>query len=186
MAVETIVWIIMLAVGFNFVLKLTWHRTAGVLALAAVAAIFTACMWEYAAGSSATLLADRLSQRRILLDVAVILTLDVACQILFCVLMARRLAGERLSRGVLASLGLLKWTPGLLLFPGLLLMLAELIFAMPGTDFMAIAFGAAAAVMAVTPATAFGLKYLLPDDETRLELMFLVSLLTAVTGVAIV
>lgn len=75
------------------------------------------------------------------------------------------------------------WLPGLLIFLVLGSVLVQAIFAMPGSDFTTTATTVAAAVLIALPALALGLKWLLPSTGSRLELTFLVSILTAVLGI---
>lgn len=179
---ETVVMIIMLLVYFNFILKLTWHRTVGMAVLSVLLLLFAGFTYEAASTQSKAQIDLWLSQPDLMLDTSVILTVDVAFQIFFCVMMAIKLDGV-LNRRQEIMFQISYWIPGLLLFPVLYSMLVELIFAMPGTDFAVIGWGCGAAVMVLSPALALGLRWLLPEKDLRLELMFLVNLLTAALGI---
>ncbi len=118
-----------------------------------------------------------------MLDTSVLLTVDVMLQIAFCFLMMRRVSGEKLSRPLQVAFFVTYWFPGLLIFPVLFSLLVEMIFAMPGVDFSTVTWITAGSVLVAMPALAWLLKWLLPEPESRLELMFLVSILTAALGI---
>lgn len=172
----------MLMVMVSFILKLTFHGPAGLVVLPMLAAIFVGMTYGYAIDQSKTQIAEWLSQPDLMLDTSVWLTIDVAFQILFCILMARKMTG-RLPRKENVWLAVSLWFPGLLIFPVLFSLLVEIVFAMPGTDFAVLGWGTAAAVLVAAPLLAWGLKALLPERDLRLELMFLLSLLIAALGV---
>ena len=92
---EIVIVIIMLLVGFNFVLKLTYHNLLGKLLTCAVAALFVGLMWEEATTQSKTQISDWLNRPELMLDTSVLLTVDVFFQVAFCVMMAKKLANER-------------------------------------------------------------------------------------------
>ena len=75
---ETVVIIIMVAVGFSFLLKLTYHRPAGAIALALVAAAFVFLSYDEATSQSKTQIAEWLQNPSLMLDTSVWLTIDVA------------------------------------------------------------------------------------------------------------
>lgn len=174
--------IIMLTVSFSFLLKLTCHGRPGRVVLSALAALFVLLACDTATTQSKTQIADWLSQPDLMLDTSVWLTVDVAFQIAFCVLYAKKLAGP-ITRNEKWMLAVCLWFPGLLIFPVLFAMLTRLIFSMPGTDFDTIGRITAAALLLVTPLLARGLELLLPEADIRLELMFMVNMLTAALGI---
>ncbi len=179
---ETVVLIILLLVSLSFILKLTFHRPAGVAVLSLLTMAFTVFMTESASSQSKTRIADWLSQPELMLDTSVVLTIDVAFQICFCILMASRLSGTlRGLQSILLEITL--WIPGLLLFPTLYSMLVAIIFSMPGADFDTIGWISGTAVMTATPVLAYGLKFILPETDLRLELIFLINLLIATLGI---
>ena len=166
--------IIMALVIFSFVLKMTCHGWAGRIATCAVAALFVIATYGVAAGQSKTQIADWLMQPDLMLDTSVLLTVDVAFQTAFCILAAKRLSGP-LDRTRRAMLAVCRWVPGLLIFPVLFAVLTELIFS--------IAWSLAAAVLIAAPLLAAGLRWLIPETEIRLELLFMVNMLIAALGV---
>lgn len=179
---ETVVSIIMAMAGFNFLLKLTCHGRAGRSVLCLAATLFINFTYEAATTQSKTQIADWLSQPDLMLDISVWLTVDVALQISFCVMCAKRLYSRltRLERVVYeASL----WFPGLLIFPVLFAALTELVFSLPGTDFDLIGKSMSAATLILIPLSAWILKRLLPETDIRMELMFMVNIIIAALGI---
>ncbi len=77
---ETVVLIIMVAVGFSFILKLTFHRLWGAITLALLAAGAILLSYEEASSQSKTQIADWLANPPLMLDISVWLTVDVAFQ----------------------------------------------------------------------------------------------------------
>lgn len=180
---EIVVIIIMLMVGFNFVLKLTYHRLTGILVTCAVASLFIILVQGEATEQSKTQITDWLNQPELMLDTSVILTVDVFFQVTFCIMTAKLVAGERLTRIENIILLVTLWFPGLLIFPVLFAMLVEIIFSFTGTDFTTLAWCTAGIVMVLTPATCYAVRYILPEKDLRLELMFVINALTAILGV---
>lgn len=179
---EIAVIIIMLTVGFSFLLKLTFHKPIGQVVLSLAAAIFVVATTEAATTQSKTQIADWLAQPALMLDTSVWLTIDVAFQICFCILSAKNLS-VKLSRSESTVRQICLWFPGLLIFPTLFAAQTELIFSMTGVDFNLTGRCLAAAIAIGLPLAAFGFKYLLPETDIRLELIFMVNLLTAALGI---
>lgn len=181
---ETVVTIILLLVGFCLLLKLTFHRWIGVAVTAVVAALFVGLSQEAAITQSRSQIEDWLSQPDLMLDASVLLTVDVAAQLAFCVLTVKEVSGgEGLSRVERCLRGGLLWFPGLLIFPALFVMLVALIFSMPGSDFAMVAIVTACGVAMLCLLAAWGLRRVMDEAETRLELMFLLNALIAILGV---
>lgn len=180
---EIVVTIIMLMVGFNFILKLTYHRLAGVLVTCAVATLFVLLVEGEATGQSKTRISDWLNRSELMLDTSVVLTVDVFFQVSFCIIVAKRLAGETLTRTGRIILILTQWFPGLLIFLTLFAVLVEMIFSFPGVDFTTVTWSTAAAVLVGGPLLCYCVKLILPENDMRLELMFVVNAITAILGV---
>lgn len=179
---ETVVIIIMVAVSFSFMLKLTFHRLSGAIALALVAAAFVFLTYDEAASQSKTQIADWLRNPSLMLDVSVWLTIDVAFQICFCAIAAKKMSGK-LSEKEKIAYQICLWIPGLLIFPVLFSALTQFIFVLPGRDFAVIGCSMGAALFLAVPLTAYFVKWLLPEPDIRLELMFMINLLIAALGI---
>jgi hypothetical protein len=73
--------------------------------------------------------------------------------------------------------------PGLLIFPTMFGVLVSAIFAFTGADFSGVAWTLAGIFLLASVGGSYGLKILLPEVESRLELTFFLNALTAVLGV---
>lgn len=180
---ETVVLVMMMLVCFNYIMKQTYRKKYAVVCSAIVCALFMGLMWPYAVEQSKSQIAGWLSDSALMLDVAVILTLEVAVQMAFCVLSAHIQTTVEVKPLTLWIYRILRWFPGVLIFPVLFSLLVSLIFALPGTSFQLVAWSAAAAVFVAIPIATFGVKRLLPEKEIRLEVLFLSNALIAILGV---
>lgn len=180
---ETVVLVMMMLVCFNYIMKQTYRKKYAVVCSAIVCALFMGLMWPYAVEQSKSQIAGWLSDSALMLDVAVILTLEVAVQMAFCVLSAYIQTTVEVKPLTLWIYRILRWFPGVLIFPVLFSLLVSLIFTLPGTSFQLVAWSAAAAVFVAIPIATFGVKRLLPEKEIRLEVLFLSNALIAILGV---
>lgn len=76
------------------------------------------------------------------------------------------------------------WFPGLLIFPGLFAALTAVIFSFAGVDFKLTGWLVALGFLFAMPALALWLRRHLPENDLRLELMYMVNLITAELGIA--
>lgn len=180
---ETVVLVMMILVCFNYILKQTYRKKYAVACSAVVCALFMGLMRPYAVEQSKSQIAAWLSDSSLMLDVAVILTLEVAVQMAFCVLSAHIRTSGKVKPLTLWTYRILRWFPGVLAFPVLFSLLVSVIFALPGTSFRLVAWSAAAAVLVAIPLATYGVKRLLPEKEIRLEVLFLSNALIAILGV---
>lgn len=174
----TLVMIIMALTVLGFLLKASCHGVAGIATLSVAAAAAVWLSRDSAASQSSMQIAGWLANPELMLDTAVVLTIDVALQIAFC-LTALSPATERCKWQAAA----LRWLPGVMIFPVLFAMLVELIFILPGHDFDTIAASAAVTVLLLVPMLSKALQALLPEKELRLEMLFVTALLSAALGV---
>ena len=180
---ETVVLVMMMLVCFNYIMKQTYRKKYAVVCSAIVCALFMGLMWPYAVEQSKSQIAGWLSDSALMLDVAVILTLEVAVQMAFCVLSAHIQTTVEVKPLTLWIYRILRWFPGVLIFPVLFSLLVSLIFALPGTSFQLVAWSAAAAVFVAIPIATYGVKRLLPEKDTCPEVLFLSNALIAILGV---
>lgn len=180
---ESVVLVMMILVCFNYILKQTYRKVYSIAFSAIVCALFVGLMWPYAIEQSKTQISDWLANSALMLDIAVILTLEVAVQMAFCVLSAHIQTSGKVKPITIWVYRVLRWFPGVLIFPVLFSLLVSAIFALPGVSFSLIAWGLAAIVFIVIPLAAWGVKWLLPEKEIRLELLFLSNALIAILGV---
>ena len=180
---ETVVVILLILVCFNFVLKQTFHSWKEWLGISAIIFLFVGMMWPYAIEQSKSQIASWLSNQSLMLDTAVILTIDVVIQISFCLLTVKIQTATKIGRFTRWYYHFLEWFPGILVFPVLFCLLVVTIFAFPGIRFQTVAWSLGATLFMATPLLAFGLRWILPEEEIRLEVLFLCNILTALLGV---
>lgn len=180
---ESVVLVMMVVVCFNYLLKQTWRKPFYVAVSAAVCALFVGLAWPWAIEQSKNRIAGWLADTTLMLDLAVVLTLEVALQITFCIVAAHIHSAGRVKPSVVRIYRLLRWFPGLLVFPVLFSLLVAAIFALPGVSFPLTAWSLAAVVAVVIPLGRWALKHLLPEKEIRLELLFLTNALIAILGI---
>ena len=180
---ETVVLVMMIVVCFNYLLKQTWRKPFYVAFSAVVCALLVGLAWPWAIEQSKNQIAGWLADSALMLDMAVLLTLEVALQMTFCVVAAHIHTAGRVKPSVVWAYRLLRWFPGLLVFPVLFSLLVAAIFALPGVSFPLTAWSLAAVVAAVIPLGRWALKHLLPEKEIRLELLFLTNALIAILGI---
>lgn len=180
---QTVVLVMMIVVCFNYLLKQTWRKPYFVVLSAAVCALFVGWAWPWAIEQSKNQIAGWLSDAALMLDLAVVLTLEVALQMTFCIVAAHIHSSGRVKPSVVWIYRILRWFPGLLVFPVLFSVLVAAIFALPGVSFPWVAWSLAAVVAVMIPLGRWALKRLLPEKEIRLEVLFLSNALIAVLGV---
>ena len=180
---ESVVLVMMILVCFNYILKQTYRKVYSIAFSAIVCALFVGLMWPYAIEQSKSQISDWLANSTLMLDIAVILTLEVAVQMAFCVLSAHIQTSGKVKPITIWVYRVLRWFPGVLIFPVLFSLLVSAIFALPGVSFSLIAWVLATIVFIVIPLATWGVKWLLPEKEIRLELLFLSNALIAILGV---
>lgn len=173
----------MLLTAFNFLLKQTFWKGLAVGLIAAASAVFAGLMWPYAIEQSKTQIADWLANPALMLDTSVLLTIEVSIQMAYAMLAVHVANAYPVKPRTLLTYRLLRWFPGLLIFPVLFSGLVYLIFAFPGVSFTTIAWSYAALILIAVPAGRWLLLWLLPEKELRLELFFLTNALVAVLGI---
>ena len=180
---ESVVLVMMIVVCFNYLLKQTWRKPLFVALSTVVCALFVGLAWPWAIEQSKNQIADWLADSALMLDMAVLLTLEVALQMTFCVVAAHIHTAGRVKTSIVRIYRLLRWFPGLLVFPVLFSLLVAAIFALPGISFPLTAWSLAAIVAVAIPLGRWALKHLLPEKEIRLELLFLTNALIAILGI---
>lgn len=173
----------MIVVCCNYMLKQTWRKPYFVAISAVVCALFIGLTWPWAIEQSKNQIAGWLADSALMLDIAVVLTLEVALQITFCVVAAHIHTAGCVKRSTVWAYRLLRWFPGLLIFPVLFSALVAAIFALPGIPFQLTAWSLAVIVAITIPIGTWILKRALPEKEIRLEILFLSNALIAILGI---
>lgn len=180
---ETLLTVLIILVCFNFMLKQTHRHLRSVVLIAIVAALFTGLSWPYAIEQSKTQIIDWLADAQLMLDLSVILSLEVVMHIAYCLMAVHVMTSDSLRRRTIWLYRLLRWFPGVMIFPVLFSLLVSLIFAFPGKSFPLIAWSLAATVLVIIPLGSWLLRCLLPEKELRLEIFFLTNALVAILGI---
>lgn len=180
---KTVVLVMMILVCFNYILKQTYRKIYSVVFSATVCALFTGSMWTSAIEQSKSQISVWLSDTTLMLNLAVILTLEVAVQMTFCILSANIQTSGTVKPLIIWGYRALRWFPGVLIFPVLYSILVSVIFVMPGTSFSLIAWSLAAVIFLTFLLGTYIMKRILPEKELRLELLFLSNALIAILGV---
>lgn len=180
---ETVILVLMILVCFNFILKQTFSKWYWVMLVSAICALFMGLMWPYATQQSKSQIALWLSDSALMLNISIILTIEVALQMAFCIVAANIKSSGRLPGKVIWLYRVLRWFPGLLVFPVLFCTLVAAIFSFPGSSFSAVAWSLGAAFGVLIPVGRVVFKWLFPQKEMRLELLFLANALVAVLGI---
>ncbi len=173
----------MILVCFSFVLKQTFHGVKEIMVIAVLTAFFVGLSWPFAIEQSKTQIAAWIADQKLMLDMAVLLSVDVALTMLFCVNHVDLKTSEHVSRRKWMFYIVLKYFPGLLVFPVLFSLLVMLIFMLPGMSFQVVAWSLAVALLVLVPALAYALRWILPERPIRLELLFLVEVLLGLMGI---
>lgn len=176
---ETVVILIMFMVGLSFVLKLTFMRPWQMLAEVVILALATVSTTDIAISQSKIQISEWLQTPDLMLDLAVLLTLDVALQIAFCLCMISdpiKLKG-RIVKNILLFI------PGLLIFPVSFYLLVQIIFSNAGMDFNNLSYSLGVAITVLIPLLVYGARYLLPEDSERLEVIFYINCIIGLLGI---
>ena len=169
---ETLVLVMMILVCFSFVLKQTFHGVKEIMIISVLVAFFVGMTWPLAIEQSKMQIAAWIADQKLMLDMAVLLSIDVALTMLFCVHHVDLKTSEHVSRRKWVFFIFLKYFPGLLVFPVLFSVLVMTIFLLPGVSFQVVAWVLAVVLLVLTPVFTYGLRWLLPERPIRLELLF--------------
>lgn len=175
----SIILVLILFILLNTILKLSFWRWWQAAFFSAMAGIFVLAVVPYAAGQSKTELAAWLQNPVVMQNVAVLITMESVIIFAFAFMQLRRVLGTRVKKKIQLPL---KFYPGLLLFPVLFYLLAQLFFALPGTDFDTVAYVLAGSIFTLLPLLSWGLSKLIPEKDLRLEIQFIVNLFVCIIG----
>ena len=180
---ETVVLVLMLLVCFNFMLKQSFRKLLSVVLVALVAALFVGLMWPVAIEQSSSQIEAWLADPQLMLDTSVVLSVEVALQMAFCITAVNIRTEGHLPKWKLVAYKLLRWFPGVMIFPVLFSVLVYAVFSLPGYSFPAVAWSLATAVLIVIPAGSWLIRKTLPEKEIRLELLFIANALIGIFGI---
>lgn len=176
---ELLVQILMLFVVLATALRLSFSSRGYALVYALLLGGFVYLSSPYAIEQTKTGLAAYIADRSLREYAAIFISLEVA---LFVGYSFSRLERPHSRRGQLLALALAAY-PGLLLFPVLFYLQSTLLFALPGVSFSLLAFLLAVASALAVYGLGRALRWLVPEEELRLEVFFLVQLFTFILGI---
>ena len=176
---ELLVQILMLFVVLATALRLSFSSRGYALVYALLLGGFVYLSSPYAIEQTKTGLAAYIADRSLREYAAIFISLEVA---LFVGYSFSRLERPSSRRGQLLALALAAY-PGLLLFPVLFYLQSTLLFALPGVSFSLLAFLLAVASALSVYGLGRALRWLVPQEELRLEVFFLVQLFTFILGI---
>lgn len=180
---ETVVLVMIVLVCFNFILKQTYRKPWMVGVISILCALFIIFTWRWAIEQSKSQLHDWLNNQQLMLDVAVVLSIEVVIQMAYCIMAVHLMNTGRVRRRTLVIYKLLRWFPGLLIFPVLFHVETICMQWLTRMDFAMIAYMLAVAVAIFVPAFVWCVRWLVPEKELRLEILFLSNALIALLGV---
>ncbi len=176
---EYIIQVLILFITLNTLLKISFWRWWQAMLFAAIAGIFVLTLAPAAASQSKTQLETWMQTPVIMQNVAVLITLETLIILAFTFMRLRKTLGTNVKTDVMTPLNSY---PGLLLFPVLFYTLTQLFFSLPGVAFETVARSMAAGVFLLIPLFSWGLSRLIPEEELRLEIQFIVSLFVCFIG----
>lgn len=180
---QSLVLALMLLVSVNFMLKQTFLPWKYVFVVAVVAALFVGFSWPWAVEQNKLQIAAWLCSPSMMADTAVLLTMEVALQMAFCIVEVRWRDRKEISRWDKMVTGFLRYFTGLLFFAVLFSLMVTLVFALPGVSFTLISWSLAGMVLLLVPAFVWLVKFILPENRLRLELLFMLNILIAGLGI---
>ena len=164
-------------------LKMTFLKMWQTAAVAAACALFIGLTWPLAIEQSNNEIDKWLGNQQLMLDTSVIITLEVLWQMAYCLLSGKLLYEGRVGRRTIWAYRLLRFFPGILIFPVLFYLLVEVIYLLPGMDFSLVAWTLAVIVLAAIMVGTLCLRLVLPEKSLRLEILFLSSSLVLILGI---
>lgn len=175
---ELILHVLMLFIGINCLIKLSFWKTWQTVLFGLLCAIFVLYSQSYAITLSKTRLEALMHDTLILQDLAVWITFESAICFGFCIVTLRQLFGKMKPK----KSRLLYLYPGLLIFPVLFYVQVQLIFGLPGVSFEKISWLLGSVVFLLIPLGSLLFKQLFPETELKLEVHFLLSLFVCIIG----
>lgn len=174
-----ILLLLILFITLNTLIKLSFWKYWQVAILAAIAGLFVIAVAPAAASQSKTQLTAWLQTPSIMQNLAVLITFETIINLTFAFIRLRKVLGTKVKPYVIYPLNTY---PGLLLFPVLFYTLAQLFYQLPGYGFTVVATTYAAGIFVVMQLLIWGLKKIAPEDDLRLEILFIINLFVCIIG----
>ena len=182
---QTVILTLMLIVIFMTWLKLTFLKTWQIVLIATVCAFSIVFSWPYAIQQSRNEISEWLSNQKLMLDTSLVLTLEVLWQMAYCMLSGKLLYDGKVRQRTVWIYRMLRFFPGILVFPVLFYLQIQIMYLFSGIDFSTISWCLAALVLLAVVGGSYLLRWLLPQKALRLELLFLSSALVLILGIVV-
>ncbi|MCD0477875.1 MULTISPECIES: hypothetical protein [Chryseobacterium] len=176
-----IIDILILFIIINTLLKLSFWKFWQILVMAILAGGFLFFVYPFAIEQSQVKMKEYLQNTEILSNIAILVTLESAICLSFCFTALLEYMNGKQSKWN----SVLKFYPGLLIFPVLLYLLTQSFFTFTGFDFEVLSMLFAVIVIVLIIGLSFGIRYLVPEKDLRLEIHFLMSLFVAILGLIV-
>ncbi|GET45370.1 hypothetical protein [Capnocytophaga felis] len=177
---EVLISILLAGIVLNTVLKISFWQAKYRLLFSVLVGLFVMYVYPIATEQSQTELKWWLEDTHILSTIAVIVTIESMLYIGFCFLSLKDLYIPQKSK----RFAMLKAYSGLLIFPMVFYVTAQSMFYFTGIDFFILAVLIALGVTLGIFIMSYFVRWLLPEKDIRLEMLFLASLL--VTGLGLI
>ncbi len=179
---QIVVVTLMVLAALCFLLKQTFLSWWSVAVNTLFAAALAVLSWPVAIQQSKTQISDWLANTSLMADTAVLLTVEVALHIVFCM---QKVMPEQKKSNFFQKMTakVIEYFPGLLFFAVVFCGLVMLIFTFTGVPFQRVAWLYALSLVLFLPAVVFFFKKIIPDKESRLELLFMLNVFMAALGI---
>lgn len=176
---STIVLLVIFFVLFNTSLKLSFWKFWETSVFGLVMGTFIWVIYPFAISQSSVVINNHLFNNTIRENFTVLLTVETFIYFAFCFTF--------LSHSTLENTGnkyhsLLRLFPGLLVFPVLFYLFLLVVFNNSGVNFSSLALYFSIAVTLFFPLSSIGFKYLIPENDFRIEIFFISGVLLIVLG----
>ncbi|GJQ07311.1 hypothetical protein CAPN010_14690 [Capnocytophaga cynodegmi] len=175
---EILISVLLVSIALSTILKISFWKAKYRLILSVLVGLFVMCVYPIATEQSQTELKWWLEDTNVLSTMAVIITIESMLYAGFCFLSIKDLYVSQKSKKFLV----LEAYSGLLIFPMSFYIATQSMFYFTGTDFLIIAIFVALGLVVGIFTMSYLIRWLLPEKDIRLEMLFLVSLLVAVLG----
>lgn len=163
---ELIIDVLILFVVLNCAFKLSLWRWWQRLVFSVLLGGFAWWALRYAVMQSKTQIADLLQDTNALQTMAILVTIDSAVGLYFCFSNSKRLL----------------YYPSLLILPVVFYLLTQTVFVATGVDFETTGLSFAIGVALLLPLLAEGVRWLLPDTTSRIEMHLLLTIFVCILG----
>lgn len=163
----------------NTLLKLSFQQWWEAIVYSIFVGGFLWLTWEFAATQSKTEWLTWLYTSEILQNISVLITLEALVIFGFAFVRLQSYLGVKIKPWIRKPL---YYYPPLLAFPALFYLLTQLFFTLTGVDFTQTVYWLIASVIVLMPLIVYGFKKLLPEEELRLEILFITNLFVCLIG----